>query len=403
VDELIGGLRFGDNVVWEVDGPDEAPFVNAFVRASRGFPLAYVIFDVSPQAVLDRLGDDWDVENFLLVDCFTDGLGGGGSVAASFYEGAGRGKARVERVGSPGDPEAVQEKLAEIELQLGRGARYVFDSLTGIQGLWGTKEALSLFLRSCPRLYDLRTAAYWILQRPAHEAAFLSRLRHVTQVVIELAEHEEGATIRVGKVQGRSPGVAGRRGRYVFENRGFRLIAEPTGVRERVGDVLRAQRIARGISQAELARRIGISPSGLSQAERGTSGLSSETLARAWEALGVVPEPSVKPSPPYRVSRRASREFRPIARGMVAEEIADTPGHRLLLVRVAAGASGRRTPVATKREEVVAVLEGLLEVRVGEGRETLHAGDTLLLTKEPVGWWRNPGPDEALLLWGVLL
>ena len=312
-------------------------------------------------------------------------------------------RARVERMESPFTPAAVQGFLAEIELELGRGARYVFDSLTGIQGLWGTDEALSLFLRSCPRLYDLRTAAYWILQRPAHAAAFLSRLRHVTQVVVELVEDNGEATIRVGKAQGRSPGVAGRRGRYSFQDGQFRLITEPTGVRERVGDVLRAQRIARGLSQAELARRIGISPSGLSQAERGTSGLSSETLARAWEALGVVPDPAVEPSPPYRVSRRGSREFRTIARGMVMEEVADTPGHRLLLVRVAAGASGRRTPVATKREEVVAVLEGVFEVRVGEGRETLHAGDSLLLTEEPVGSWRNPGPDEALLLWGVLL
>jgi quercetin dioxygenase-like cupin family protein len=88
---------------------------------------------------------------------------------------------------------------------------------------------------------------------------------------------------------------------------------------------------------------------------------------------------------------------------MSAEEIADTVGHRVLLVRVAPGATGRRTPFVTKREEIVAVLGGILEVRVGEGRETLHAGDAILLTDEPVAWWRNPGPDEAFLLWSVLL
>jgi hypothetical protein len=57
----------------------------------------------------------------------------------------------------------------------------------------------------------------------------------------------------------------------------------------------------------------------------------------------------------------------------------------------------------TKREEIVAVLGGILEVRVGEGRETLHAGDAILLTDEPVAWWRNPGPEEAFLFWSVLL
>jgi hypothetical protein len=33
----------------------------------------------------------------------------------------------------------------------------------------------------------------------------------------------------------------------------------------------------------------------------------------------------------------------------------------------------------------------------------LHAGDTILLSEEPVSSWRNPGPEEAQVLWAVLV
>lgn len=403
LDELLGGLRYGDNVVWEVDGPEESPFVDAFLRGSKGSPLLYVSFHVSPEAILDRFRTVWDRDRFVLLDCFTDGLAGGDPAVASFYRRSRPSPARVERVAAPTAPQAVNELLAELELDLGRGARYVFDSLTGIEELWGREEALSLFLRSCPRLYALRTAAYWLLQRAAHDASFLARLRHVTQVVLELGEADGITFLRVAKAQARSPGVAGRSARVAYQGKAIRLLPQPPPAERPVGELLKSHRVARGLSQAELARRIGISPSALSQAERGVSGLSSATAERAREILGVAHEQARGAPPPYRVRRRGAIEPRRVAPGMLAEVLADTPAHRILLVRVAPQASGHRTPFATKREEVVAVLRGILEVRVGESQEVLHAGDTILLSEEPVSSWRNPGPEEAEVLWAMLV
>jgi transcriptional regulator with XRE-family HTH domain len=403
LDEVVGGLLYGDNVVWEVDGPEETPFVAAFLGGSKGDPLVYVSFHVSPQAILDRFRRVWDRERFVLLDCFTDGLAGGDPAVASFYRRTGASPVRVERVEAPTAPEAVNELLTELELDLGRGARYVFDSLTGIQELWGREEALSLFLRSCPRLYDLRTAAYWLLQRRAHDPPFLARLRHVTQVVLELTEAEGTTSLRVAKAQARPPGVAGRSARVTFPGGRIRLLPQPSPAEPPLGELLKSQRVARGLSQAELARRIGISPSALSQAERGVSGLSEATMERAREILGLPAEQALGAPPPYRIRRRGATEPRRVAPGMAVEELADTPGHRILLVRVAPQASGQRTPFATKREEVVAVLRGILEVRVGESQEVLHAGDTILLSEEPVSSWRNPGPEEAEALWAVLM
>ena len=403
LDELLGGLRYGDNVVWEVDGPEEAPFMAAFLRGSKGDPLVYVSFHVSPQAILDRFRTVWDPERFVLLDCFTDGLARGDPAVASFYRRSRPFPVRVERVEAPTAPEAVNELMTELEMELGRGARYLFDSLTGIQELWGREEALSLFLRSCPRLYDLRTAAYWLLQRGAHDAPFLARLRHVTQVVLALTEAEGTTSLRLAKAQGRPPGTAGRSARVSFQGHRIRLLPQPRPAEPPLGELLKSQRVARGLSQAELARRIGISPSALSQAERGVSGLSGTTVERAREILGLPPEQARGAPPPYRVRRRGAAQPRRIAPGMLAEALADTPGHRILLVQVAPQTSGQRTPFATKREEVVSVLRGILEVRVGESQEVLHAGDTILLSEEPVSSWRNPGPEEAEALWAVLV
>ena len=406
VDDLIGGLRVGDNVVWEAEEDTSVdPFVSAFVRASHKAPgLVYVSFHVSPMEVLDRLREEWDPKSFMLVDCFTDGLGRGDETFRRFYRSRRVREIRVHRVSDPSDSEGVHTALADIERDLGHDTRYVFDSLTGMQELWGPDTALQFFLRSCPRLYDLRTVAYWLLERRAHDSPFLSRLTHVTQVVVDLRATEEGQTLKVVKAEGRPPEVLGRQARFVFEDGRIRILREIPGTRERIGEVLRTQRIARRLSQAELARRIGISPSALSQAERGRAGLSGETLTRAWEALGLPFGPDVRlKAPLYRVTRRGPGRTVSIAPGLRTEEVAETPsGSRVYLLTFAPGAAGRRPPFTTKRSEVAVVLSGLLEVRLGEAKETLQAGDAIFLSAEPVAAWRNPGPEGARVLWSIL-
>jgi hypothetical protein len=53
--------------------------------------------------------------------------------------------------------------------------------------IWGDENLThKFFTYSCPRLYDLQTVAYWILEKDAHTASFKANLRHITQVAIEL-------------------------------------------------------------------------------------------------------------------------------------------------------------------------------------------------------------------------
>jgi len=99
--------------------------------------------------------------------------------------------AHVVRVGEPGSVESFAAAINRIEGEAGIGARYVFDSLTGMQDLWtDSTRAYHFFTYACPRLYDLRTIAYWILEKEAHSPSFRANLEHVTQVAIELSRAE---------------------------------------------------------------------------------------------------------------------------------------------------------------------------------------------------------------------
>jgi DNA-binding XRE family transcriptional regulator/quercetin dioxygenase-like cupin family protein len=406
LDDLIGGVRIGDNLVFEGDGEVSLDsFVSAFVQASsKAAGLAYVSLHVPPSVVLDRFAGRWHPQRTVLVDLYTDGLGGSDAAFERFYRSRRARSPRIERLREVADPDGVRASMSALEDELGPDTRYVFDSLTGMQEVWGADEALSFFLRSCPRLYELRTVALWVLDRSAHDPSFLSRLTRVTQVVVRIETADDGFGLRVVKAEGRAPEVVGRRATIRFEAGRARLVHEQeAGAKERVGALLREARRTRGLSQAELARRIGISPSALSQAERGAAGLSGATLTRAWTELGMPFGGDDRPAPgPYRVARRGNRPQHTIAPGVEAEQlVGSSTGPGMQLVRFARGSSGRRPPFTTKLSEVVVVVSGVLELRIGDGTEALHAGDAIEISTETIASWRNLAPHETVAIWSM--
>jgi transcriptional regulator with XRE-family HTH domain len=407
LDDLLGGLGVGDNVVWQAADPaDVEPFVHAFLGTAQGAtPLTYLSFRLPPATALDRFHTVWDNDRFILLDGWTGGPHarpdpGGAAPAGSPSPGM------VRRLKDPADMDQVNRELAEIEEELGPGARYVFDDLTSMQRLGGPEAALALFLRCCPRLYQQRTVAYWLLDRDAHPPAFRSRLADITQVVLDLApaSSESGEhTLQVAKADGHPAGVTGGTLRYVVGDDGIDVLPGAAGARERIGEQVRAQRIAAGLSQAELARRIGVSPSALSQVERGRHGLSGETLTRLWATLGVPFGPTGSPtSPPYRLARRGAHQPLAPGAGMGGETVLQEPsGLAMHVLTFDAGGSGRR-PVETKQPELLLILEGALELQLGQTTHTLQQGDAILLTAQPITGWRNPTDAPARVLWQLL-
>jgi transcriptional regulator with XRE-family HTH domain len=407
LDELLGRLGVGDNVVWQAPDPaDIEPYVEAFLATAHGdTPLTYLSFRLPPAAVLDRFGQVWDSDRFTLLDGWT-----GSQHASSEPSVAVAGlppQALVRRLKDPTDMEQVNRELSEIEDELGPGARYVFDDLTSMQRLWGPEPALALFLRCCPRLYQERTVAYWLLERDAHPPTFRSQLADITQVILDLdttATRPAERTLQVVKADGHSPAVLGRTLPYVVGEDGrIKVLRTASGTRERIGEQIRAQRIATGLSQAELARRIGVSPSALSQVERGRHGLSGETLTRLWATLGIPFGPAASPtSPPYRLARRGARQPLAPGSGMHGETVLQEPsGLAVHELTFAANSSGRR-PFETKQPELLLILEGALELQLGQDTHTLQQGDAILLATQPVTGWRNPAREPARVLWLLL-
>ena len=214
LDRLLGGLRGGDNVVWEADsGAPMDVFLRRFLGTTRetGRHLVFVSLNRSPQAVLRKHLQDVLTERFVLVDCFTSGKGSGNQVFSGFYDDTHieQTGAKAVRVSEPSDPDDVRRVLEDLESRVGRNALYVFDSITGMLKLWDDeRKVLNFFAYMCPRLYDFNTVAYWILERQAHSQQFLANLRHITQVVLELSVSDGCPTALLRKVEGRrSPHV----------------------------------------------------------------------------------------------------------------------------------------------------------------------------------------------------
>ncbi len=208
IDRLIGGVVPGDNLVWEVDsGAPVDKFVLSFLSACEAeeSPLVYVSFNRSPHTIVSTYANLMSAARFKLVDCFSYGKGNGDKMFLEFFE-SNEGKAACQavQIKNPADPDELQKALTEIMLEKGTNPRYVFDSLTGMLDLWGNEEVvLRFFGYLCPRLYDLSTIAYWLLEKDAHSGQFIAKLRHITQVVLEVAVSQGIHTLTLRKAVNR--------------------------------------------------------------------------------------------------------------------------------------------------------------------------------------------------------
>jgi transcriptional regulator with XRE-family HTH domain len=371
LDDLLDGVRVGDNlVVLAAPGVPLEMIGRRFVEAVAT-PGPLVVAATEERAVRDaptgaRLLDRRDGG---------DGRGGVGALVTA---------------------------LAEADEEVGEGASYLIDSLTEVQRRWGSEAALELFLAICPRLYRRGSVAMWLLDADQHDRSFLERLREITQVVVELSLDGEEIVAEVLEAAGRAPTTLGRRLRLAMEGDELVAAGPVASARERMGSLVRSQRTIRGLSQAELARRIGISPSALSQVERGVRGLSAESLIRIWEVLGVPFGPEDTLQRGYRIARRSAHRVQALSEGVRGRQLYDDPAAGSgWVLEVDAQASGRQL-FSGKSTEVVLVRRGVLDVEVGGHAETLHEGDTLVATKAAVGGWRNPGAGEAEVFWCVL-
>jgi pyruvate, water dikinase len=154
LDELLQGLRPGDNVVWQVDSLDDyIYFVQPFINQSLkdGLKCAYLRF-ASHKPVLRPQ----------------------------------KGLKIIELDPSPGF-DYFSTAVHRIIEENGKDVCYVFDNISSLVAKWATDELLANFFQvTCPYLFELDTVTYFALTRNQHSHSTVARIRDTTQILLDL-------------------------------------------------------------------------------------------------------------------------------------------------------------------------------------------------------------------------
>jgi len=415
VDHTLGFLKTGDNVIWEVEaGTYIETFLQRFIEHNlkSGYKLVYVSFNVSPSTLTKRLAHLSHLEYLTILDCFTSGKGNSDPLFGYFYERGKEGfKGSVVKVENPKDLSQFRVAMDRVEIEKGAGVRYIFDSLTGMQDIWGDENlTYKFFTYSCPRLYDLQTVAYWILEKEAHTPSFKANLRHITQVAIELEKQDGELFFKAIKIEGRFPRSAFLPKHYeVWDEE---IIFPSIGGRRpgNLGDKIRTLRKKAGMTQKELAERVGLTPSFISQLEKNLISPSLDSLLKLSEKLNTQPvyfltEGESGPLQKMVITPAERQDVRlPALKGLDIKLqllVSDVLNRRMepYLLTIKGGAAIDGHFYGHKGDEFAYVIEGELEVEIQDEKQILRQGDSLYIGSTFPSKWSNIGKGEAILLW----
>ncbi len=168
LDDVVQGLRLGDNVVWQVDDlQDYVTFASPFIERALqdGRQCVYLRFAPHEPIFEQRRGlEIVELDSHLGFDSFT----------AAVHE-------------------VVEDR--------GREVFYVFDSLSALAVEWATDELLANFFQvTCPLLFELDTVAYFGLARDKHLHQTVARIRETTQLLISVYRVEDAVYVHPLKV-----------------------------------------------------------------------------------------------------------------------------------------------------------------------------------------------------------
>lgn len=167
-DQVIDHLRFGDNVVWQVDSvSDYKKTVDCFAESARtdNMRLVYIRF-ANHEPLLDAGGD-----------------------------------IRVYTVDASKGFESFAIEIHNIIKDEGRKVFYVFDCLTDLLEYWQSDLMLGNFFKAtCPYLYELDTVAYFAIMRNYHTYNTIAGIRETTQLLLDLYRIKDKTYIHPLKV-----------------------------------------------------------------------------------------------------------------------------------------------------------------------------------------------------------
>ncbi|ESY71470.1 cupin domain-containing protein [Mesorhizobium sp. M1050] len=176
----------------------------------------------------------------------------------------------------------------------------------------------------------------------------------------------------------------------------------------RLGTRLKLSRQTRGLTLKALAAAANCSESLLSKVENGKVSPSLPMLHRLVEVLGtnigwMFEESDGDEGIVFRAGSRPLIALDPLRRGegiSLERVIPYSPGHLLQcnIHHIEAGGESAG-PIQHAGEEVGYLLEGAIELMVGEKTFRLAAGDSFVFNSELPHWYRNVGDERASIFW----
>ncbi|AOY58862.1 MULTISPECIES: helix-turn-helix domain-containing protein [Desulfococcus] len=416
LDRLLGGLFIGDNVVWYDDaGSLAGTFCINFIQASQAENkfVIYVSFDRSPNNLLEKLGDLAENPRLTIVDCFTCGKGEGSDIFNRFYkkDRHRRQSCNIVKINEPQAFRQVMAALQNIHKPLQGDVRFVFESLTGMQDLWGGEEAvLKFYTHSCPQLYELNTIAYWIAEKGAHSLRLKAHINQIAQVAVDLSMKRGRSSLTLLKAEKRNPGTVNTPRYYWTDGTQIRFEDQKraSGPID-IGQRLKALRTRQGISQTELARSVGVTPSTISQIESNLIYPSLPALFKIADTLSIkisafFQEKARQNDPVvFSVTGGVNIRFPNLPKesiqGKLLTPIGSTPRVETSVIEIPEHTVLPAHFYMHKGEEFGYVTAGRLQMEIKQVAYDLSAGDIIYLTAEVPSQWKNPGPGPARLLW----
>jgi len=154
LDQVLQGLRLGDNVVWQVDRLDDyRHFAEPFARQAIRDGRRTIYFRFAPH------------------DPILPSIDGLETITVNPHAGF----------------DAFSGMLHQIIEAEGREVFYVFDSLSALVVEWATDELLANFFQvTCPFLFELDTVAFFALSRGRHRHSAVARIRDTTQLLLDV-------------------------------------------------------------------------------------------------------------------------------------------------------------------------------------------------------------------------
>ena len=180
LDEAIGGLKTGENVVWQInDLADYIYVANRFVMhvARSGQRIVYF-----------RFGEHDEIMD-------TEAMARGGANTKKY------------EIDPPIGFERFTVKVHRIIQDEGEGVFYLFDCLTELQKYWFSDLMVSnFFLLTNPYLSTTKSVGYFSLLFGHHTMESISRIRHAAPLLLNMRTKDTALYMQVANVDPRRKG-----------------------------------------------------------------------------------------------------------------------------------------------------------------------------------------------------